>query len=353
MTSCCVAFSDEFLRLVARYPVAGTVCAALALLGVYKVWSVVYSLQALLRDTLMPRRSALRRYGAGSKAGAWALVTGATAGIGEEFAAQLACAGFNVALVSRTQAKLDAVAERIAAKYNVKTSTFALDMVTATPSDFEMLATWARELGAVRVLVNNVGQSHEMPVPFAETPTREMRDIIQVNNVATLGITHALLPVLRSAISNGRDRALILTMGSFAGLTPTPLLATYSGSKAFLQGWSSALAPELAPERIDVQLVVSYLVTSQMSKVRRTSAMVPNPRAFVAATLRCLGRRGGAQERAFTVTPYWSHALLHWAIESTLGVWSALVARMNYRMHVDIRRRALRKRDREAAQRKA
>ncbi|GME83946.1 unnamed protein product [Ambrosiozyma monospora] len=138
-------------------------------------------------------------------------------------------------------------------------------------------------------------------------------------------------------------------MGSFSGIFPSPLLATYSGSKFFLQGWSAALAGELKPKRIDVELMLSYLVTSAMSKVRRTSLLIPNPKQFVASALRNVGRRVGAQEKYATCTPYFSHAIFHWVIENTVGLSSKIVNSINLNMHTSIRTRALRKAKRIAA----
>jgi 17beta-estradiol 17-dehydrogenase / very-long-chain 3-oxoacyl-CoA reductase len=145
-----------------------------------------------------------------------------------------------------------------------------------------------------------------------------------------------------------RRRGLILTMGSFGGMLPTPLLATYSGSKAFLQQWSTALSGELAPYGIHVQFVLSYLVTSAMSKIRRTSLTIPDPKTFVRATLKSVGRSGGIPY-ANTSVPYWSHALMAWAINTFLGPMSSTVLTFNKSMHESIRTRALRKIERENA----
>jgi 17beta-estradiol 17-dehydrogenase / very-long-chain 3-oxoacyl-CoA reductase len=140
---------------------------------------------------------------------------------------------------------------------------------------------------------------------------------------------------------------LILTMGSFAGLTPTALLATYSGSKAFLQAWNNALASELAPQGITVNLVQGYLITSAMSKVRRASWLIPSERQFVSSVLGKIGNQGGSVGFTHSGSPYWSHAVMAFAITGVAGVYSGIVAGINRSMHVDIRRRALRKAERE------
>jgi 17beta-estradiol 17-dehydrogenase / very-long-chain 3-oxoacyl-CoA reductase len=274
--------------------------------------------------------------------GAWAVVTGASDGIGREFALQLARRGFNLVLVSRTRAKLDALAAELAAA-GASTRVLAMDFAQNRDTDYAALADLLKGLD-VGVLVNNVGQSHAIPVPFLETPRAEMDGIIAVNCVATLRVTALVAPLLAAR----KGRGLILTMASFGGVFPTPLLATYSGSKAFLQHWSAALAPELAPSGVDVYVVQSHLVASAMSKIRRASAMVPSPKQFVRAALSKVGRSGGAQGMAYTGTPWWSHGLFLWAVRTTVGEMGSVALGQNLAMHKDIRRRALAKAEREA-----
>lgn len=281
----------------------------------------------------------LRKYG---KNGTWAVVTGASDGIGKEFAIQIASKGFNVVLVSRTQSKLDALAAEIEQKYSgVKTKTLTMDYTKDDDKDYERLAQLLNGLD-VGILINNVGQSHSIPVSFLDTSAEELQNIITVNCLGTLKTTKVVAPLLAQ-----RKKGLILTMGSMAGVMPTPYLATYSGSKAFLQHWSNALATELKPQGVDVQLIVSYMVTTAMSKVRRTSLMCTSPKPFVQSTLSKLGL-DGAQAFPNTQTPWWSHAVFQWVVENTLGVTSKAVAQKNLDMHADIRRRALRKAEREA-----
>jgi 17beta-estradiol 17-dehydrogenase / very-long-chain 3-oxoacyl-CoA reductase len=283
--------------------------------------------------------SQLRKYG---KKGTWAVVTGASDGLGKEFASQLAAKGFNLVLVSRTQSKLDTLARELELRWSgLQAKTLAMDYSQDKDEDYERLAELIKGLD-VGILINNVGQSHSIPVPFLETSRDELQSIITLNCLGTLKTTQVVAPILTK-----RKRGLILTMGSFAGVMPTPYLATYSGSKAFLQHWSSSLASELKPQGVDVQLIVSYLVTTAMSKIRRTSLLIPNPKQFVRAAL---GKIGLSGTEAFpnTYTPWWSHAAFKWVIESTVGSTSAVTIWFNRKMHVDIRKRALRKAEREA-----
>lgn len=273
------------------------------------------------------------------------MVTGASDGIGKEFAIQLAQKGYNVVLISRTESKLQQVAQEIETKYAgtaVQTRIFIMDFANPDENDYRRLKTLVDGLD-VAILVNNVGKSHDMPVPFLLTSKQEMTDIIMINCMGTLRVTRTVAPGMAQ-----RGRGLILTMGSFGGLLPTPLLATYSGSKAFLQQWSSALGSELRVYGVDVELVLSYLVTSAMSKIRRPTAFIPNARNFVKAVLAKTGRSGGAQGIAFTSTPYWSHAVMHWALKTFTGTMNRVVIDRNRVMHENIRKRALKKTERDA-----
>jgi len=276
----------------------------------------------------------------GSK-GSWALVTGASDGIGKEYASQLAARGFNIVLVSRTASKLQTLASELSSKYGIHTKQHAMDFTQNRDSDYDTLRNLISNLD-ISILINNVGQSHSIPVPFLLTPPQEMTDIITVNCLGTLRITQLVATGMAE-----RRRGLILTMASFGGIMPTPLLATYSGSKAFLQQWSTALTAELAPQGVTVQLVQSYLVTSAMSKIRRASLTIPTPKAFVKTALGKIGRSGGAQGILGTSTPYWSHGVMHWAIQTFVGTMNGIVVGVNKNMHEGIRKRALRKQERE------
>ncbi|KAF8861046.1 NAD(P)-binding protein [Acephala macrosclerotiorum] len=315
---------------------------ASALIGASFIGLKIFNYVRLLLSLFVLPGKNLRSYG---KKGTWAVVTGASDGLGKEYAIQLAQKGFNLLLISRTESKLQTLSTEIVQKYagtNIQVKILAMDFSQNNESDYAKLKALVDGLD-VGILINNVGQSHSIPVPFILTPKEEMRDIIAINCIATLRVTQIVAPGMVQ-----RKRGLILTMGSFGGLLPTPLLATYSGSKAFLQHWSTALAGELKGSGVDVELVLSYLVTTAMSKIRKPSAFIPNPRNFVKSVLGKIGRSGGAQQMAFTSTPFWGHALMQWWIENTVGLGSEFAVVQNRKMHEDIRKRALRKAEREA-----
>ncbi|KAI0045061.1 3-ketoacyl-CoA reductase [Auriscalpium vulgare] len=299
-------------------------------LGALSVASALLSWTSFLFRTFLRPGTRLAKFGA--KKGAWAVVTGASDGIGREFALQLAQAGFNVLLAARNPEKLDAVAQEIKDKASsAETKTFAIDFAHAGDAAYDALKSAIADLD-IGVLVNNVGKSHEMPADLVDTPADEVRDILAINVAATTRVTALVAPGMVA-----RHRGLILTIGSFAGSAPAPMLATYSASKAYLRTFSLALAAELAPAGVTVEHANTYFVVSAMSKIRRASALVPAPAAYVRAVLR--GVAPGAQ------TPYWSHALLDYVMDAAPA---RVVQAYTHGLHRDIRKRALRKKEREA-----
>ncbi|CAE7230333.1 unnamed protein product [Rhizoctonia solani] len=309
-------------------------CTALTLsaVGAVVLAGLGLSFVQFVLQTFVLSGQNLKKYGA--KKGAWAVVTGATDGIGREFASQFAKAGFNILIASRNQEKLDAFASELQSQFSVSTKTYAIDFSRRDTEAYAGLAALFEGLD-VGVLVNNVGKSHDIPADFHEIPLIDHEDIVEINVNATIKVTRLIVPGMIT-----RRRGLVLNLGSFAGAVPSPMLATYSGSKAFLSTWSRALAAELAPRGVDVQLVNTYFVVSSMSKIRRATAMIPSPSTYVRSVLAKIGLQGDY------TTPYWAHGVLAYAMNFAPSAW---LIKYTLNLHKDIRRRALKKREREAA----
>lgn len=271
----------------------------------------------------------------------WAVVTGATDGIGREFALQLARKGYNIFLASRSAEKLGKVAAEIETASNgIKTKVLSIDFAAGDVAAYDSLEKALRGLD-VGVLVNNVGKSHDSATYFHETTEAEMQDIIEINVNATLRVTRIVLPGMVE-----RKRGLVLNMGSFAGAFPTPLLATYSGSKSFLIGWTQALAEEVQSKGVTVELLNTYFVVSAMSKIRKSSSMVPTPKQYVAKVLTSIGKSGGAIGRRHNNTPWPMHALLDWAICHIVP--QSIMFKQSLDMQLKIKKRAEAKKARAA-----
>lgn len=235
--------------------------------------------------------------------GAWAVITGASDGIGKAYSEELAALGLNVVLVSRTRSKLDAVAADIKSKYSVEAEVVSVDFKAATDDTFsDIQAALAGK--NVTVLVNNVGINYEHPLKMLEAEYEQDRDIVNVNVLVGVRMARIVLP---SMIENGAG--LVINLSSFAGRLPTPMLGIYSGTKAFTDFWSKALDAEYANKGIRFMSITPGLVVSNMSKVRKASLMVSTPNYIARRTL---ARAGKDVE----LSPYYVHAIIVRVLES-------------------------------------
>lgn len=209
-----------------------------------------------------------------------------------------------------------------------KTEVFVLDYAAPEASAFAQLQKRAEQL-PITVLVNNAGVSHEMPTCFAEESRDMLDQIIRVNCTSTVQVTRSILP----AMIKNRAGGLVLNMGSVSAELKTPMLQTYAGSKAFLRVWSEALATEVAEHRIHVELLNTHFVTTNMSKIRRSSWTCPTPKTYVQTVLARCGNGHFS-----TLHP--GHALVFSAI-SLLPAW--LIRHMSLKQMKTTRKIALAK----------
>ena len=151
------------------------------------------------------------------------MVTGPTSGIGKAYAFSLAKAGFNLLLVSRSLSKLEQLETEILAKYpNISMKLVDID-IGAQPVSVKYAQTLmeiSEGGGDIRVLINNAGMSHSMPVTFEDTTEEEMESILAVNTGGVLRITKETLPYL---LNDRKKKRLIVNVGSFSGFTTTPV----------------------------------------------------------------------------------------------------------------------------------
>ena len=173
--------------------------------------------------------------------GPWAVVTGASSGIGAEFARQLAAAGVSVALVARRRDKLAALAAELEA-HGVRTRVCAHDL--AVPSATEALAADVAELD-LGLVVCNAGTSWKGP--FLEHDPVDQRRMIEINCQAPVALVRALGPRLA-----GRGRGGVVIVSSTGAFQGLPWSAVYGATKAFDLLLGEALAVELAPAGVDV-----------------------------------------------------------------------------------------------------
>ena len=166
--------------------------------------------------------------------GATALVTGASSGLGAEFARQLAARGSGLVLVARSADRLDALAEDLRARHGVTVTTLPADLSLA--DEVGRVAAHASTT-EVNVLVNNAGFGTYGA--FAELDTAREHAEMMVNAVAAVDLAHAVLPGMLARRSGG-----IITVASAIAFQPSPWQAVYGATKAFALAFSEALWAE-------------------------------------------------------------------------------------------------------------
>lgn len=190
-----------------------------------------------------------------------ALITGASSGIGESLARQLAAHGAHLILVARTEDRLHALAAELGARYRVQVHVLPADLNRPGAAAELHAAVQARGLN-VDILVNNAGLGGYGE--FSTQPSDEIDRMIAVNIGALTGLTRAFLPDM---LARGRGR--VLNVASTAAFQPGPLMAVYYATKAYVLSFSEAIAEEVAGSGVSVTALCPGPVRTGFQAVSR------------------------------------------------------------------------------------
>jgi len=171
-----------------------------------------------------------------------ALITGASSGIGEAFARQLALEGYALILVARRQDRLTKLADELHQLYGVQIQVLAADLAQAT--EIEKVAQKIKQTENLSILINNAGFG--FMGEFAETDLAKHLAMISVHITASVSLCHAALPGMLA-----RKEGFLINVSSIAAFFPSH--PTYSATKMFLNSFSEALQTELTDSNIRVQ----------------------------------------------------------------------------------------------------
>ncbi|QIP15731.1 SDR family oxidoreductase [Spirosoma aureum] len=178
---------------------------------------------------------------------AYALITGASKGIGLAIAEELARRKFDLLLVARSKALLQEVSQRLAATHGVKTDFLAADL--AETGAAQRVVDWCQTKNyAIQFLINNAG--YGLSGPFEKHSLAEHTDMMRVNMTTLVELTYLFLPQLRQL-----SKAYILNIGSSAAYQAIPGLSLYSASKVFVLQFSRGLRLELKRSSVSVTCV--------------------------------------------------------------------------------------------------
>ncbi|MEN8159205.1 MAG: SDR family NAD(P)-dependent oxidoreductase [Myxococcota bacterium] len=214
--------------------------------------------------------------------GSWALVTGASAGIGVAFARAFAKDGISLVLAARRGDRLAQLADELTKEHGVEVRIVSCDL--ATPDGVQACIAAAQDVD-LAILVNNAGVGYSGR--FERQDPERLTALVQLNCVAPVTLTAALLPKLRA-----RGRGAIVFTGSVAGSQPLPLHAVYSASKSFDNLLAEGLWAELRGSGIDVIALEPGSTETEFQAVAEEIAHEgESAEKVVAVALRALGRQ--------------------------------------------------------------
>ncbi|KAI4901923.1 hypothetical protein NFI96_015036, partial [Prochilodus magdalenae] len=234
----------------------------------------------------------------------FAVITGASDGIGKAYAQELASWGLNVVIISRSKEKLDRVAKDIELKTGAKVVTISADF---TKDDiYEGIKENIQGLD-VAILVNNVGiLPTQIPCRLLETDHLEekINQLINCNIKTMVKMCHIVLPGMVE-----RGRGIVLSVSSGIAKIPCPTYALYAATKVFVERFSQSLQAEYKSSGILFQTVSPFGVSTAMTGHQKPDLITFSAEGFVRNSLRYL--KAGEQTYGSM-----THALLGWVVQA-------------------------------------
>lgn len=235
-------------------------------------------------------------------AGRWALVTGASGGIGYELCRQFARHGFNAVLIARDAGRLAEVARELEDHYHVKTMVLPKDLSLpfAAGEIYREVRNSNLDIG---VLVNNAGFGDLAPLAEAELDVQ--RQMMQVNVAALVELTRLFLPEMIR-----RKSGKILNIGSTGSFAPVPYMAVYGATKAFVLSFSEALSAELEGTGVTVTALCPGVTATRFAKRAKTeNTLLVRLNQMTAGDVARAGYRALMKGKA-RVVPGWFNKLM-------------------------------------------
>lgn len=304
-----------------------SICVALEVLGVLALVYVLSKFYGVFHQLIRPAKDL-------SKYGDWAVVTGATSGIGESIAHELAKKGQNLLLIGRSIDKLRRVQSAIGQKYTVNIELLEIDLVKFDKKAQNLYdkAISGKNIG---ILVNNAGLSYPYVQYFDEVDQNTIDGIIAVNSsVPTILIKHTLPIFLK------KNAGAVINISSAGSIVPHELHAVYAASKAYLNKLNDDLRLEYESKGISFQVQLPYFVVSNMSKIKKSSLTVPTSDSYAYYAVKNIGYSG-------QISPHPIHALIFFVLNF---VPSYFLEKYIGKLHQTIRKKAMKKYESSKAQ---
>jgi uncharacterized protein len=214
--------------------------------------------------------------------GRWALVAGASEGLGAAFAEALARRGCHLVIIARRVELLDELAARLRETYKVEVRTLAVDLAgTAWPAQLRALA------GELEIGVAVYNAAYSFVGALLDRPLADATRVIDVNVTGPMQFVHALAPAMIA-----RERGAVVLMSSLAGFQGSPRLAAYAASKAFITVLGESLWGELRPRHVDVLVSCAGAIRTPgyQKTAKKDAPGTLDPERVVELTLRAIGK---------------------------------------------------------------
>jgi uncharacterized protein len=251
------------------------------------------------------------------------LITGASGGIGGEFAKLFASKGSELVLAARSGDKLARLAESLRAEHKVRVEPLAIDLSTADAAPRAAAFLDEKKL-AVDVLVNNAGFGTFGP--FAESDLATELGQIQLNVTTLTHLTRLLLPAM---VKRGRGR--ILQVASTAAFQPGPMMAVYYATKAYVVSFSEALANELEGTGVTVSCLCPGPTDTgfnERAKLGNGGLLSKKSVMMDAAAVARIGYRGLMKGKRLIIPGLLNKVLAHSTRLGTRGLSASVVRRI-------------------------
>lgn len=212
----------------------------------------------------------------------WALITGASSGIGKALAYAFAGRGYNLFLTARNEAALHEVAADGRAKFHVKAEIYSADLSDLRSVDALIEALRAAPHRTFEILINNAGFG--VHGQFRDTPVDREISLVNLQVETTLKLTKALLPDMLD-----RKRGRILNVASLYSFAPIPYQSIYAASKAFMMSFTLALGEELKGTGVTMTLLCPGITQTEfrsragISDMKRAAGVTAESVAEIAA----------------------------------------------------------------------
>uniref|UniRef100_A0A915PYX3 Uncharacterized protein n=1 Tax=Setaria digitata TaxID=48799 RepID=A0A915PYX3_9BILA len=248
----------------------------------YTAYRLMLTIYNLLYPFFLAKPRDLHKL-AGAK---WAVITGATDGIGKGYAFELARKGFSILLISRTQSRLDEVKAQIEKETSSEVRTIAFDF-SSTDIDYyeEVLLSQIRALD-VGVLVNSVGSAFEYPDLYhrVDGGIKLFKHIGVINIIPVTVLMAAVLPQMYE-----RDSGIIINVASSSSYYKLRWFSVYAASKKYVSWLTKIVQGEYANTNIIIQEVNPMIVVTKLAKVRKPSFFRPQADVYARSAVRTIG----------------------------------------------------------------